>query len=1244
MDVPDRRRRSHKRKTLEVVNLMKPPLLKRKTESTIDQVEKRKLNLKLFDAINAGDIAEVEDVLEKLKKLVPIQDIRHPDTNENVLHAALAKDMTEFVKKTINSEHETIVTSFYVVRTSKIEGKRNLLHIATEKGDIEMVKYLLSKVRRREEKLQFIKQETVIDIQGQRPRLFSCLHLAAFYGFSDLIRLYLDEKIDVNHVNSKKDTALLWASRWGHIDTVRLLLEKRADPDVKNDKGSTALYWAIRYQFPKVVDILLKKGKADPCTTRKVGLVAPIIIASAYGNEEIVKMLLDHPAVDVNLKIRGGDTAIHNAAREGHSDVLKVLISKGANFDDQDEVGDTPLLLAAKHDFVHVVNELLLQGADIKARNHDGCDVWYYAIENDSTTLIQSLMEENSLNGMADRNPLCIAGSAGRCDKIQFILDMNVDPGTTDIDDNTFLHHAAMNNKYEVIEKFNSKLSLNIKNKNGDTPLHIACKSGNVQTIDALIDAKAKADIQNRNGEIPLHLVAQSERITPETASHLIDYTIKTHDWNSLNARDYAGNNALHVACKHATAGVLWEFRQIKISERDTNGFTPLHVAVRPGQPEILHMALDIFEKSKRDVSINEQSFGDGETVLHLAADQGHSDCVERLIKLGADIACADCNGDTVLHRLIKLCVDDEQNTHRHLKVLDVIMKGLVRWWCIRSMQPYPDNKDDEMYNEFKREAFHFAVYHLYNNDGLSVLDQGFKSAIPAIIQQILLMEDVTMFEHDGCSSLKITFDVTGLTPRTNEADVDETRRDSSKLPGALGKISPLISSKDGDIFEKNNTKTISSDNEHINISALEILVKNKSNNVTADILDLPPIKAIEEYYKSLVSLTFTFLMVLHIIYMSLFTYVGVDLCKQLRVEESKLGASDPETLLMYIVVPLEPVFIILYTFYTLGKKMVLKEYAREWKIEQTQGIHKVRKIVSYLVFPAVCVSYSALIFAWIGTFTTRYARQDYILSISLCVGWLLTISFTRGIRPIHYFYKLLLKMVLRDITRFMFVYLFVLMAFGFAFHASFQVSDSVSEMYASPAETLFVTFNMMIGMGDIFDEDFEIGMAEVGRSLTYTKIMYLFYIILSTIILLNLLIAMMSDSYSMILAENEVTWRIESINLGLDIETSMPFVRKLFRVKITKGHEALNKPCLDNRWTLTVDERDYINCMRTLHSRQIANTDYMSNKLDEMNSAIKQANERIVALAAKFDDNDQTRGRRKSKKKHSFKEKLFEK
>ena len=60
---------------------------------------------------------------------------------------------------------------------------------------------------------------------------------------------------------------------------------------------------------------------------------------------ETVKLLVEHGA-DVNAAGQFGWTALHAAAYQGLNDVIEYLVSKGANIDQMDVFGQTPLSIS----------------------------------------------------------------------------------------------------------------------------------------------------------------------------------------------------------------------------------------------------------------------------------------------------------------------------------------------------------------------------------------------------------------------------------------------------------------------------------------------------------------------------------------------------------------------------------------------------------------------------------------------------------------------------------------------------------------------------------------------------------------------------------------------------------------------------------------------------------------------------------------------------------------------------------
>lgn len=202
----------------------------------------------------------------------------------NVWFRALRKKKKSIVNHLLQNEDDSLIMSKRKIEKSGVEGRENALHILIENNDIETVKLIFEKIRSHKKILDMLNTNTAVEIENQRPRRLSCLHFAAYKGQEELVKLFIEQGVHVDQRNDKKDTALLWAARNGHYKVVDYLINSHANVENENDKGSTALHWAVRYEHVKTVEILLENGRANPDVARKTGLVAPLIVAAAYGN------------------------------------------------------------------------------------------------------------------------------------------------------------------------------------------------------------------------------------------------------------------------------------------------------------------------------------------------------------------------------------------------------------------------------------------------------------------------------------------------------------------------------------------------------------------------------------------------------------------------------------------------------------------------------------------------------------------------------------------------------------------------------------------------------------------------------------------------------------------------------------------------------------------------------------------------------------------------------------------------
>jgi hypothetical protein len=113
-------------------------------------------------------------------------------------------------------------------------------------------------------------------------------------------------------------------------------------------------------------EYLEREGKQPYASTDTVELIR----AAGRGDMITVRGLLDK-GVDVNEKDKEfGWTALMAGALSGRTDVLKILLAKGAHVDAKDNFGWTPLMIASRSGHTDVVRTLLDAGADMNAKTN----------------------------------------------------------------------------------------------------------------------------------------------------------------------------------------------------------------------------------------------------------------------------------------------------------------------------------------------------------------------------------------------------------------------------------------------------------------------------------------------------------------------------------------------------------------------------------------------------------------------------------------------------------------------------------------------------------------------------------------------------------------------------------------------------------------------------------------------------------------------------------------------------------
>ena len=228
------------------------------------------------------------------------------------------------------------------------------------------------------------------------------LHLASSFGLEDAARdILASGNVEIDAETRMGTTALIGAAAAGHVQTVRLLLREKADTSKTNWYGTalhcaaeagqcesirvlldagmavdcrdpfqrTSLHCAVGMGRTSAVALLLRRG-ADPTAPDEDGRTPVHHAVEGDFARQTLPFLVEH-GVDINKKILGS-TMLHNAAKEGYTNKVDVLLANGADVECRDNDGYTPLHCATSRNRKWTVRKLLRKGANVNSKNNDG--------------------------------------------------------------------------------------------------------------------------------------------------------------------------------------------------------------------------------------------------------------------------------------------------------------------------------------------------------------------------------------------------------------------------------------------------------------------------------------------------------------------------------------------------------------------------------------------------------------------------------------------------------------------------------------------------------------------------------------------------------------------------------------------------------------------------------------------------------------------------------------------------------
>ena len=289
---------------------------------------------------------------------------------------------------------------------------------------------------------------------------------------------------------------------------------------------------------------------------------------------------------------------------------------------------DNSLYKACEEAQIETVRELLKQGANPNTHNE----------------------EENKLA------PLHISKNT---EITQLLISYGADLNITDRNGNTPLHLASLYRTFnleKMTQLLNQGANLNALNNSKYTALHFLLYVYNKNTnIDLVLDAirllmkyHAEIDILNKKGESPLYLAL---RTVPANKHKLeIIHELLKLGANPNSKKISNGNTLLHLAAKNLNIEIMRTLLEngAEPNALDNDKNSPLHRVFKKEIVKENRQIEAIEELVKHGANINAQD-DKGKSMLHHAIGLSCYNITKDLLKLGADPKIRDKNGITAL-------------------------------------------------------------------------------------------------------------------------------------------------------------------------------------------------------------------------------------------------------------------------------------------------------------------------------------------------------------------------------------------------------------------------------------------------------------------------------------------------------------------------------------------------------------------------------------------------------------------
>lgn len=413
--------------------------------------------------------------------------------------------------------------------TKSTHDNRRYLHWAANKGNIEIVNYLISKGAdiNYEDSLG----TTALALAASGGQKNTAVYEAFFKAGLDpkkkykddvtlllmaipydkdlsLTNYFISKGLSLKDTDKDGNTAFNYATKTGDLNLLKTLIEK----GVKyNDNALIiAAQGNRRDSNPiEVYQYLVETLKLKPTAVSTDGESVLHFLATKPKQTEIINYFIAK-GVDVNKADKQGNTVLMKAAsaRE-NTEALELLLPMVKNSATQNGKGESALTIAVQSGTPKAVEILLNNGADAKIVNKEGNNLGVYLVQS-----YRPQMNRGPEGGNTPKqDPFAV--------KMKLLQDKGLDLAAPQKDGSTLYHFALLKNDITLLKKIaDLKIDINAKNKEGLTALHKAAMVAKDDVIlKYLISIGAKNDIKTEFDETAYALAKENETLTKNNIS-----------------------------------------------------------------------------------------------------------------------------------------------------------------------------------------------------------------------------------------------------------------------------------------------------------------------------------------------------------------------------------------------------------------------------------------------------------------------------------------------------------------------------------------------------------------------------------------------------------------------------------------------------------------------------------------------------------------------------------------------------